>query len=96
VIAQTRRQAFGDLPAGPLPMALWLFVTDDPWHDPSRPDLNWDGQCKAVNRIPVGGTHITMLSSPTRDVVIAELTRLDEALSRAGAAGRKTLLDEVA
>jgi acyl-CoA synthetase (AMP-forming)/AMP-acid ligase II/thioesterase domain-containing protein len=29
-IAQIRRRAFGILPAGPLPMGLWLLVTDDP------------------------------------------------------------------
>jgi thioesterase domain-containing protein len=96
VIGQTRRQAFGVLPAGPLPMALWLLITDDLRHDPSRPDLNWDGRCETVNKIPVGGTHLAMLSSPTRDVVAAELTRLDAALYAEGAAGRQTFLDEVA
>ena len=78
VIALTRHRAFGDLPAGVLPMALWLFVTDDPWHDPSRPDLGWGKRCQEVHKISVGGTHKTMLSSPTREVIMGELARLED------------------
>lgn len=94
-IAQIRRQAFGVLPAGPVPMSIWLLITNDHQHDPSRPELSWDGRCKAVNRISVGGTHLTMLASPTRDVVAAELRRLGEALDPEGAPERQTALDEI-
>ena len=45
VIALNRRRAFGDLPNGFLPTALWLFVTDDPLHDLSSPDLGWGSRC---------------------------------------------------
>jgi thioesterase domain-containing protein len=95
-VAQTRREAFGVLPAGPLPMELWLLVTDDPRHDRSRPDLTWGDRCRAVHRISVGGTHKTMLSPPTSDVVAAELARLDKALDPDGGAERQTVQDEVA
>jgi acyl-coenzyme A synthetase/AMP-(fatty) acid ligase/thioesterase domain-containing protein len=80
VIQLARYRAFGDLPAGALPMALWLFVTDDPHHDASRPDLGWGDRCQKVHKVSVGGTHRTMLLPPTREVVIAELTRLEVTL----------------
>jgi hypothetical protein len=68
---------FDDLPAGPLPMALWLYVTDD---DPGRPDRRWADRCEELHKISVGGTHLTMLSPPTRDVVLAEIAKLEVAL----------------
>jgi hypothetical protein len=77
-------------------MSIWLLITNDHQHDPSRPDLSWDGRCKAVSRISVGGTHLTMLASPTRDIVVAELMRLDGALYPEGAPQRQTALDEIA
>ncbi|HUE11256.1 MAG TPA: alpha/beta fold hydrolase [Steroidobacteraceae bacterium] len=80
VIALNRRRAFGNVPSGVLPMAVWLFVTDDPLHDPAAPDLGWESRCLRVNRLPVGGIHKTMLAPPTRDVVVDELVRLDGAL----------------
>ena len=61
-------------------MPLTLLISDDPWHDPSRLDLNWGDRCEAVHKIPVGGTHLTMLSPPTSGVVAAELGRLDDRL----------------
>jgi thioesterase domain-containing protein len=88
VISQTRRRAFGDLPAGFLPMPLSLLISDDPWHDPARPDLSWGERCEAVHKISVGGTHLTMLSPPTSGVVAAELRRLDDTL-RAGYEARR-------
>jgi thioesterase domain-containing protein len=95
-ISQTRRRALGVLPAGSLPMAIWLLVTDDPFHDPARPDLSWDDHCQVVNRIAVGGTHYTMLSPPTRDVVVAELMRLYDALDPDSSAELQNVRDEVA
>jgi acyl-CoA synthetase (AMP-forming)/AMP-acid ligase II/thioesterase domain-containing protein len=80
VIQLSRRRAFGDRPTGALPMALWLFITDDPMHDRSRPDLGWSDWCQEVHRVSVGGMHRTMLSPPTREVVLAELARLEIAL----------------
>ena len=79
VIAVTRTRAFGDLPApaSALPMALWLLVTGDflrPEH------LGWEEWFQKVHTISVGGAHDTMLAPPTRDVIIAELARLETAL----------------
>jgi acyl-CoA synthetase (AMP-forming)/AMP-acid ligase II/thioesterase domain-containing protein len=88
VIGLTRDRAFGNLPAGALPMALWLFVTDDPLRDPSRPDLGWEDRCQELHKISVGGTHLTMLSPRTREVVIAELARLEVALHPNSKAGK--------
>jgi acyl-CoA synthetase (AMP-forming)/AMP-acid ligase II/thioesterase domain-containing protein len=68
---------FGDLPAGALHTALWLFVTDD---DPDRPDRGWGGWCEELHKISVGGTHLTMLSPPTVGVVVNELAKLEVAL----------------
>jgi acyl-coenzyme A synthetase/AMP-(fatty) acid ligase/thioesterase domain-containing protein len=79
VIKLTRHRAFGDLPAGALPMALWLFVADDTRTYASQPDLGWSDRCQEVHKVSVGGTHRTMLSPPTRDIVIAELARIDVA-----------------
>jgi hypothetical protein len=78
VIALARHRAFGDLPAAILPMAVWLFISDDPWH--ALPDLGWGGRCQELHRIAVGGTHKTVLLPPARDVVIAKLARLEVAL----------------
>jgi acyl-CoA synthetase (AMP-forming)/AMP-acid ligase II/thioesterase domain-containing protein len=93
VVSQTRRRAFGDLPAGSLPMPLTLLISDDPWHDPSRLDLNWGDHCEAVHKTPVGGTHLTMLSPPTSGVVAAELGRLDDRLRPGYAARRHAFQD---
>jgi thioesterase domain-containing protein len=94
VIAQIRHRAFGALPAGPLPMALWLLVTDDPCHDPAQTDLGWQNLCEIVHRISVGGTHHTMLSSPTREIVAAELMRLDAALRVKKITVRQTVAED--
>jgi thioesterase domain-containing protein len=80
VIALTRRQAFGDLPAGNVPITLRLIASDDPGHDPAWPDLGWGMRCAKLHRIPVGGTHRTMLMPPVRDLIVAELARLEIAL----------------
>jgi acyl-CoA synthetase (AMP-forming)/AMP-acid ligase II/thioesterase domain-containing protein len=77
VIALVRGRAFGSLPAGALPMALWLFLTEDPRHDPSRPDLGWNACCRELHKISVGGTHQSMLSAATRAVLMSELARLE-------------------
>jgi acyl-CoA synthetase (AMP-forming)/AMP-acid ligase II/thioesterase domain-containing protein len=79
VIKLTHHRAFGDLPAGALPMALWLFVADDSRTYASRPDLGWSDWCQEVHKVSVGGTHRAMLSPPTRDIVIAELARIEVA-----------------
>jgi hypothetical protein len=94
VIALTRHRAFGNLPAGPLPMALRLLVTDDPWHDPSRPDLGWGDRCWEVHRISVGGAHKTMLALPTREVIMGEPGRLEVALRLNRSAGQQECNDE--
>ncbi len=77
VIALTRRKAFGDLPAGHVPATLRLFISDDPRHDPECPDLGWSTRCAKLHSIPVGGTHRTMLVPPARDLIVAELARLE-------------------
>lgn len=80
VIALTRRKAFGNLPAGNVPIELRLFVSDDPSYDPAWPDLGWRTRCATLNRIPVGGTHRTILMPPVRDLIVAELAGLEVAL----------------
>jgi acyl-CoA synthetase (AMP-forming)/AMP-acid ligase II/thioesterase domain-containing protein len=80
VIALTRRKAFGDLPAGHVPATLRLFISDDPRHDPECPDLGWSTRCAKLHSIAVGGTHRTMLVPPARDLIVAELARLEIAL----------------
>lgn len=73
-------RAFGDLPAGPLPMPLHLFITDDPHHDPARPDLGWAGRCERVVRAPIGGTHISMLRAPIVETVLERMAELEVVL----------------
>lgn len=80
VVALARRKAFGDLPAGTVPIAVRLFVSDDRQHDPAWPDLGWTMRCAKLHSIPVGGTHRTMLISPARNLIVAELARLEIAL----------------
>jgi acyl-CoA synthetase (AMP-forming)/AMP-acid ligase II/thioesterase domain-containing protein len=80
VIALSRRAAFGDIPFIALPMPLWLFVTDDPLHDPGMPDLGWGARCRKVHRIPVGGIHKTMLLPPIRETIFLQLERMERTL----------------
>ncbi|HEX3916271.1 MAG TPA: alpha/beta fold hydrolase [Caulobacteraceae bacterium] len=79
-IGLVRTRAFGDLPAGRLPAPVRLFVTDDPNHDPARPDLGWQERCERVVRVPIGGTHLTMLRAPVLDVVLERMAELEVAL----------------
>ncbi len=80
IIALKRRKAFGDLPAGNVPTTLRLFISDDPRHDPAWPDLGWATRCAKLSSIRVGGTHRTMLMPPVRNLIVAELDRLEIAL----------------
>ena len=80
ITRRARIEAFADLPSGFLPMPIVLLFTDEPTRDRSRPDLGWASRCQQLRTIPVGGSHLTMLSPPTRDIVLAKLAELEVAL----------------
>lgn len=75
-----RLEAFADLPSGFLPMPIVLLVTDESMRNQPRPDLGWASRCQQLHTIAVGGSHLTMLSLPTRNTVLAKLDELEVAL----------------
>lgn len=83
-----RQAAFAQVPLGPLPMDLHLFLTDEPRPEPYRQDLGWTRQCRALQRVHIGGTHNQILNQPSLDLVVARMAELEVALRPGGPLGQ--------